>query len=1303
MRHLRTSLLLLLLLFGTLTSVASGYLFRNITINDGLASNTVRHLVQDQRGFIWMGTDNGLCRYDGVGFRLFYNSAIGEDQCVTSLLAVGDSLVVGTLRGLYSFSFSTGAFTPIPLPSPAKVPARQHVVSIAIDHDSVVWVASRQAAYSYSLRTGQSHRYDIGKGTLRLGAIYADNDNSVWLLAESDSESLWRFDKAHRRFVRHAIRPSAYASRSLAMLQTRDGRRWLGTWERGVVELKPDGELVAPLTGAVAGAFHIHALYEQSPDCILVGCDAGLLAFNPLTSSLSPVSGIGHSPNFVYSIVKDTEGGIWMGTFYEGVHYISPLGGRFMSFKHTAGSPLGLSGTVISRFCEDSRGNVWIASDDGGLSCFSPLSGTFLDFPSRKQLSSLNVHSLYVEDGKLWIGTYSDGLYILDIASGACARCDGAPRSVYSMYRDSRGNLWLGTLDGVQAMGVPSLGHDMRGLVIDIDEDRQGNVWFCSQGDGVWTYSLSSRKWSHYLSGKANGSLPSDQINSVCIDADGRVLIGTNAGVCLYEASTKSFRLLDISTDMRGIASIVESQGVLWMSSDKGILRYTPDEGVQAFTRHDGLVGEQYQPNSCLLASDGRVYFGSVRGFDCFMPYQIKSNKVMPPVYITSLEIMNKAVPVGSDKLPLSLSAIPRLDLDYDDTMFSLGFAALSYCSPEKNQYAYMLEGFDADWIHVGSQHKATYTNIPAGEYVFRVKATNNDGLWSPHEAHLRIVVHPPFWWSWPARILYFLLLCGVIYVVMQYRLRKAERHHARELRRMSEKRELEERELRLRFFTMIAHEIRTPVSLIIGPLEAYMRKVAKNDALEMIDRNAHRLLELVNQLLDFNKVQQQGLELHYGQHDIAGLLEAVAERFAPSMEQRGITFDVVLPPSGFVAIIDREGITKIVSNLLTNALKYTSNHVTLECRVTADKSHFVIEVADNGIGISPKEQQKIFNPFYQARDNKPGTGIGLSIVKNIVELHHGEVMVSSVEGKGSCFRVTLPTDCTLGESVADSQPDVSGDALTAKAETKPSDNNVRVEPTSDSVLLVDDDDDMLRFLSSSFSSHYVVYTASNGIEALERLKATMVSMIVSDWMMPEMDGAELCRKIRSDRNLSHIPFVLLTAKTDDDSKVEAMQCGADAYIEKPFSLRYLEACIRNMVDMRQSLFRKFTSQPEEKIPELSMSPLDNEMLCRMNQLILDNIDNTELNVSFLADSLGMSRSGLFAKIKSITNVTPNEMIQVIRLKKAAELLAQQRYRVNEVCYKVGFNSPSYFAKCFAKQFGMTPGAYVEEMKAKRK
>ena len=1300
--HLRTLLLKLLLLSGTLASAASGTLFRNITITDGLASNTVRHIVQDRRGFIWMGTDNGLCRYDGVGFRLFSNPAIGEDQCVSSLLVVGDSLVVGTLRGLYSFSFSTGAFTPIILPSSANVPARQHVVSLTIDHDSVVWVASRQgAAYSYSLRTGQSRRYDIGGGNLRLGAVYADNDNSVWLLADSGSEPLWRFDKAHHRFVRHGMQAPASAARSLAMLQTRDGRRWLGTWEHGIVELKPNGELATPLPGA-AGALHIHALYEQSPDCILVGCDAGLLAFNPLTSSLAPVTGKKRSPNFVYSIVKDNEGGIWMGTFYEGVHYISPLGGRFMSFTNAADRTLGLSGTVISRFCEDSRGNIWVASDDGGLSCYSPSLGTFLDFPSRSQLSSLNVHSLYVEDGKLWIGTYSDGLYTLDIASGVCTPCKGAPRSVYSMFRDSRGNLWIGTLDGVQAMGVRNLGHDMRGLVIDIDEDRQGNVWFCSQGDGLWTYSLSGRKWHHFVSGKGKGALPSEQINSICIDADGRVLLGTAAGACVYESSTKTFRLLDISTDMRGVAAIVESQGVLWMSSDKGILRYSPDDGVQAFTRHDGLVGEQYQPSSSLLASDGRIYFGSVRGFDSFMPYQIKSNKVMPPVYITSLEIMNKVVPVGSDKLPLSLSAIPQLDLGHDDTMFSLSFAALSYCSPAKNQYAYMLEGFDADWIYVGAQHKATYTNIPAGEYVFRVKATNNDGLWSPHEARLRIVVHPPFWWSWPARIFYFLLLCGIIYMVMQYRLRKAERQHARELRRMSQKREIEERELRLRFFTMIAHEIRTPVSLIIGPLEAYMRKVARNDALEMIDRNAHRLLELVNQLLDFNKVQQQGLELHYGQHDIAELVEAVAERFAPSMEQRGITFDVVVPQTGFVAIVDCEGITKIVSNLLTNALKYTSNHVSLECRVSAGGSHFVIEVSDNGIGISPKEQQKIFSPFYQARDNKPGTGIGLSIVKNIVELHHGEVTVSSAEGKGSCFSVTLPVDCSLGEAAADCQHDTHGNALAECGTAEPCDANVRVEPSADSVLLVDDDDDMLRFLSSNFSPHYAVYTASNGAEALDLLRGTMVSMIVSDWMMPVMDGAELCRKIRSDRALSHIPFVLLTAKTDDDSKVEAMQCGADAYIEKPFSLRYLQACIRNMVDMRQSLFRKFTSQPEEKIPEISMSPLDNELLSRMNQLILDNIDNTGLNVSFLADNLGISRSGLFAKVKSITNVTPNEMIQVIRLKKAAELLAQQRYRVNEVCYKVGFNSPSYFAKCFARQFGMTPGAYVEEVRARR-
>jgi signal transduction histidine kinase/DNA-binding response OmpR family regulator len=656
-----------------------------------------------------------------------------------------------------------------------------------------------------------------------------------------------------------------------------------------------------------------------------------------------------------------------------------------------------------------------------------------------------------------------------------------------------------------------------------------------------------------------------------------------------------------------------------------------------------------------------------------------------------------------AEGLPLDLSQTKELTLGYGDAqMVTFSFASLSYCSPEKNQYAYMLEGFDRDWNYVGNQNRATYTNLPAGTYIFRVKATNNDGAWSQNEAALQIVVYPPIWWSWWAKVLYLLLIGVAIWYYVRFRLKRAEHQHQQEIERLNAAKEKEVREARLNFFTMIAHEIRTPVSLIIGPLEKIMKKGSPSDDMRVIDRNAHRLLELVNQLLDFRKVEQQSLVMHFAPQNIHELIEGISERFAPTFEQGGKHFTVDCPDEHFTAIIDREAITKVVSNLLTNANKYTKDDVRLACGVEPDGEHFRIVVSDNGVGIREEDRQRIFEPFFQAMDNKPGTGIGLNIVKNIVDLHHGTISLVSEVGQGTTFTVILPvkqesredvSQASLGMSPYKSVSITRSDHEPETSTPVPAKASVNQHPV---MLIVDDAEDMVAFLKDSFKEQYEVITASDGIEALDLLKKHEVNIIISDWMMPRMDGAELCRRVRQNQLTSHIPFVMLTAKTDDDAKVEGMDVGADTYIEKPFSLEYLEACIRNMLKLRRQLMEKFSTQPLEPVTEIAQNATDNEFLVRMNKIIEENFSNSELNVNFLADRLNISRSGLFAKIKTLADITPNEMIQIVRLKKAAQLLLERKYTVSEIGYMVGFSNPSYFSKCFQKQFGIKPADYMK-------
>jgi len=993
------------------------------------------------------------------------------------------------------------------------------------------------------------------------------------------------------------------------------------------------------------------------------------------------------------------------------VNYLSPNTGQFECFAHSRFYN-SVNGTVIGRFCEDSSGYIWIASDDGGLSRFAPKDKQFTHYmpdEHRNSLSYHNVHALCMDDDDLWIGTYTGGVNVLNTKTGTfrvyttkggdLTTLDGT--SSYAIFRDREKRIWVTSMAGINLYNREEDNFirvkDLESLTIDIDQDADGNIWFSTQGKGLFKYNPDKKTWKNYVYSNTPGALVNDQVNCVLIDGNGNMWVGTMNGLCKYDAGEDRFEAIPLDIPSRNICGIVEDQHVLWLTTTKGLVRYAPGESCQVFTRSDGLQSEQFLPNAALKASDGKIYVGSVNGFNAFYPYQIKMNKVLPPVVITGLEIFNKEIRIGDKKLPKALNWMAELDLSYKDHVFSLLYASLSYCTPEKNQYAYKLEGFDKDWNYVGSQNKATYTNLPAGTYVFKVKATNNDGIWSNQEASLKITIHPPFYWSTASKILYFIWVCIALTFFIRFLLKRTEKKHTAEINQLNVSKEKEVHEAKIKFFTMIAHEIRTPVSLIIGPLEKIMKSsipmpAVLRDDLNIIDRNSQRLLFLVNQLLDFRKVEQEGITMRYASQNIRQLLQAVCERFKPFITQHGAHLEVEYPDADFTAMVDSEAITKMISNLLTNASKYTKDKVVLSCIVQPEQHTFVVKVTDNGIGISKEDRKRIFKPFFQAMDNKPGTGIGLSIVKSIVESHNGCIEVESEINKGSSFIVTLPIE-QVGAEVQEGEAGVLNPAIPEDilSETLP----VMSSKNKPLMLIVDDNEEMLNFLSSSFSAQYSILTAEDGMEALEKLKEHEVTLIVSDWMMPRMDGVEFCKALRADQSISHIPFILLTAKTDTNSKIEGMDCGADAYIEKPFSVQYLEACIKNLLDLRNLLRQKFSKMPLVPLNSIANNSMDNKFLTRINEIIEQNFSNSELSVDFLAEELCISRSGLFAKIKTLANVTPNELIQIVRLKKAAALLSENKYRINEICYMVGFNNPSYFAKCFQKQFGIKPGEFV--------
>lgn len=1325
----KLALLVLNLLIPILLSAVSNDLrFRHFSVEDGLSSNSVRAIMQDKYGFLWLGTDEGLNRYDGTTVKLYRLKEQGANEAISSLYGTTDKIWIGTDERVYVYDYETENLTPFDLATPNQTNIRTNTNYITEDKDKNLWFATvGQGIFRYNVANNQLEQYEFKNSNGLMASVLVDSENQIWAVTNWGNSTLSKLNKAENKFEPFQLTCEAdkHESNALIMLEDSEHTLWLGTWEGGLQKIdKYSGKVTTYLHPADGkGATHIHSLMEYAPHQLLIGSDDGLLLFNTLTEEYQLFTEDETNPyslsnRFVYPIVKDHEGGIWIGTYYGGVNYISPNTGQFEGFVHSHFSN-SVNGTVIGRFCEDSYGRIWIASDDGGLNCFSPTDRKFTCYlPSggKNSLSYHNVHALCMDGNNLWIGTYTGGVNVLNLQTGTFKvyssvhdnpnTLDGT--SSYAIFKDRQERIWVTTMSGVNLYNREEDNFirikDLDALTIDIDQDTKGNLWFSTQGKGLFKYHPEKQIWKNYKQDdKTANALVNNQVNCTLIDSNGEMWVGTMNGLCKYNAEEDSFESIRLEIPSQNICSIIEDQHILWLATTKGLVRFSPGENCQIFTKSDGLQSDQFLPNAAFKASDGKIYVGSVNGFNSFYPYQIKTNKVLPPVVITELEIFNKSIPVGDKLLSKALHQMDELELSYKDNVFSLLYASLSYCTPNKNKYAYKLEGFDKDWNYVGSQNKATYTNLPAGTYTFRVKATNNDGIWNEKGTSLKIIIHPPFYWSTASKVLYFILVCIAFGFLIRFIVKRTEKKHTAEINKLNANKEKEVHEAKIKFFTMIAHEIRTPVSLIIGPLEKIMRSsislpVTVRDDLNIIDRNSQRLLFLVNQLLDFRKVEQEGMKMKFAPQNIYQLLKAVCERFEPFIAQHGAHLTVEYPEADFTAIVDSEAITKLISNLLTNASKYTKDEVVLSCIIQPEQHTFIIRVTDNGIGISKEEQKKIFHPFYQAADNKPGTGIGLSIVKSIVESHNGCIEVASEVNRGSSFIVTLPIEQSEAMSQESEEailnnPAIPEDILPGSLPSAAPPNNKPV------MLIVDDNEEMLNFLSSSFADKYTILTAKDGVEALEKLKENDVTLIVSDWMMPRMDGVEFCKAIRSSQTTSHIPFILLTAKTDTNSKIEGMDCGADAYIEKPFSVQYLEACIKNLVDLRSLLRQKFSKMPLVPINSIASNSIDDKFLTRMNEIIEQNFSNPELSVDFLAEQLCISRSGLFAKIKTLANITPNELIQVVRLKKAAALLSENKYRINEICYMVGFNNPSYFSKCFQKQFGMKPGEFVSGKK----
>ncbi len=980
-----------------------------------------------------------------------------------------------------------------------------------------------------------------------------------------------------------------------------------------------------------------------------------------------------------------------------------------------------LQGKRVREFCQDNKGILWIGTEDGGLNRFDPKTKTFSFFAPSSGFT--NIHGLCMVDDKLWVGTFSKGLKIVDTNTGNILKTyqkNDSPRSlidnsIFAICRTTAGDIYLGTMFGLlryneQTDDFERITELIGRFVYDIKEDSGGNLWLATYANGAYCYNVNEKRWKNYVHNEGNQeSLPYDKVLSIFEDSHRQIWLTTQGGgFCLFHPETETFTSYNSSNGLPNdvVYQIVEdAMGVFWLTTNSGLVCFNPiTKQMKGYTTANGLLGDQFNYRSSYKDEVGNIYLGSIDGFIVFNPKTFTENKNLPPVVITDFMLFNREIHANEENTPLdkSITFSDTIILQANQNSFSFRIAALGYQMPKMSKLMYRLDGFDKDWITMKESPIVTYSNLWHGDYLFRVKVSNSDGVWGPEEQLLYIHIRPPFYFSVGAYCFYLLLFIVCFVYIFWYLKQRSSRQHRRQLEKFEQEKEREIYNAKIDFFTNVAHEIRTPLTLIKGPLENIILKKHLDpetyEDLNIMQHNTERLLTLTNQLLDFRKVESQGYSLNFTKCDISNILRETYMRFTSLSRQKGLDFTLELPNENFYAHVNHEAFTKIISNLLNNGMKYADSYMHIKLEIDQEKQVFYVVTKNDGVIIPDEMKEEIFQPFVRFSQEEKGkvttgTGIGLALSRSLAELHCGTLVMVQGEEE-NLFRLTLPTtqdmvialDSDMENKDAGLQVETSGESyLDDKLEEKHS------KESKPMVLVVEDNPEMLTFIERQLSFKYAMITATNGKEALEVLNSNFINLVVSDVVMPLMDGFELCKTIKSNVGYSHIPIILLTAKTNIQSKIEGMELGADSYIEKPFSPEYLLAVVSNLINNREKLRRDFAKSPFVAVNTMALTKADEEFIKKLNEIILSNLSNQEFSMDDIAESLNMSRSSFYRKMKGVLDLTPNEYLRIERLKRAAQLLKEGGIRINEVCYMVGFNSSSYFSKCFLKQFGVLP------------
>ena len=1290
--------------------------FSYISINEGLSQSTVFSIDQDKRGNMWFATYDGVNKYDGYAFTVYQHNEDDPNSIANDISRIvkTDSqgrVWIGTRDGLSRYDEEKDIFQNFFYEKNGKHLQVNGIEEISPEQ---LLISTPEGLIMFDIKESKfiDDSFSTAMHKTIASTLYRQGDQ---IYIGTSTDGLYTYSITQKTFEK--VIPILGTKQIQAILQQSPTRIWVATEGAGLFLINPKTKeiknyLHSPSNPKSISSNYIRSLAMDSQNRLWIGTFNDLNIYHEGTDSFAsyssnPVENGSLSQRSVRSIFMDSQGGMWLGTYFGGLNYYHPIRNRFKNIRNIPYKN-SLSDNVVSCIVEDKDKNLWIGTNDGGLNLYNPITQRFTSYTlqedeSARGIGSNNIKAVYVDEKKslVYIGTHAGGLSILHRNSGQVENFNQrnsqlVNENVYAILPDGEGNLWLGTLSALvrfnpeqrsfttiekEKDGTPVVSKQITTLF----RDSHKRLWIGGE-EGLSVFKQEG------LDIQKASILPVSNVTKLftnCIyeASNGIIWVGTREGFYCFNEKDKQIKRYNTTNGLPNnvVYGILEdSFGRLWLSTNRGISCFNPEtEKFRNFTESDGLQSNQFNTASYCRTSVGQMYFGGINGITTFRPELLLDNPYTPPVVITKLQLFNKVVRPDDETgiLTKNISETKSITLKSWQTAFSIEFVVSNYISGQHNTFAYKLEGYDKEWYYLTDSRTVSYSNLPQGTYQFLVKAANSDGKWNPIPTALEIIVLPIWYKTWWALLIFFATFAGFITFVFRFFWMRKSMEAQLEIERRDKEHQEEINQMKMRFFINISHELRTPLTLILTPLQEIINKISDRwtrNQLEYIQRNANRLLHLVNQLMDYRRAELGVFELKAKKGNAHQLIQDNFLFYDKLARHKKITYTLHSELEDKEVLFDANYLELIVNNLLSNAFKYTESGQSITVTLKEENGWLLLQVSDTGIGIPINKQGKIFERFYQIESEHVGSGIGLSLVQRLIELHHGRIELDSEENKGSTFSVYLPQDLSVykpSELASNDEQNEEEQVYSTNSKAMYFIDTEKVENESvesgdkkrGTILIVEDNNEIRRYLSNGLADLFNTLEAGNGEEALEKLKDNEVDVIVTDVMMPVMDGIKLCKNVKQNIRTCHIPVIILSAKTDIKDQMEGLQMGADDYIPKPFSLAILTTKIQNMMRTRRRMLDKYAKSLEVEPEKITFNAMDEALLKRAMAIVEKNMDNIEFSTDEFAKEMNMSRSNLHLKLKAITGESTIDFIRKIRFNEAAKLLKDGRYTVDSI------------------------------------